>query len=210
MGSQSGRDRGGNSDCSTLCQTSADCPSWPSGRIANNAESQKASSVISSVSGKCTTCGLLQKRQSIVQSNSSVATQRMRIACQPALAVLFEFTGRPDIYPDCRAIVVGGKFACPKQSIGDLRRPTHRHDDVLRRAFPFGVLAVIQRRDEFGRNDTNQSVSSTDRLCRGVICRRAKSPSRRPIVQRHPPVFHFGMQSDLNRLVRAPGLGVLN
>ena len=105
---------------------------------------------------------LLQKRQSIVQSNSSVATQRMRIACQPALAVPFDFMGRPAIYPDCRAIVIGRKFVCPKQRIGDLRRPTHRHDDVLRRAFPFGVLAVIQRRGEFGRNDTNQSVSSTD------------------------------------------------
>ena len=51
----------GATDCSTLCQTSADCPSWPSGRIANNAESQKASSVISSVSGKCTTCGCCRK-----------------------------------------------------------------------------------------------------------------------------------------------------
>ena len=47
-----------------------------------------------------------------------------------------------------RAIVVGGKLACLKQSIRDLRRPTHRHDDVLRRTFLFGMLAVIKLQDD--------------------------------------------------------------
>jgi len=55
---------------------------------------------------------LLQKRQSIVQSNSSVATQRMRIACQPALAVPFDsWEGLLSIRTAGRLSLAGSLFA---------------------------------------------------------------------------------------------------
>ena len=118
--------------------------------------------------------------------------------------------GRPAIYPDCRAIVIGRKLAFSKQGIGDLRRPTHRHDDVLRRTCSFGILAVIQLCDDCGRNDTNQSVSGTDRLCRGGDLSPGKITKPPTNCTTVPVRLSLWYAERSKRLVRAPGLGVLN
>ncbi len=46
---------------------------------------------------KCTTCGSLQQGKSVFQSNGSTVTERIRIARQQALTVLFE--SREDLTP---------------------------------------------------------------------------------------------------------------
>jgi hypothetical protein len=53
----------GSMDCAALYQASTDRPSWPSRRIANNDQSQIASSVISSVSGQVHDVRTLPTRQ---------------------------------------------------------------------------------------------------------------------------------------------------